>query len=99
MHDIIVIGGGPGGYAVAFRAAARGLDVALVEERELGGTCLNRGCIPSKAILHVAEVLEEVHRGGTLGLEAQLRRARRATRSTRSATGSSRGCGPDSRRW
>ena len=69
MHDIIVIGGGPGGYAVAFRAAARGLDVALVEERELGGTCLNRGCIPSKAILHVAEVLEEVHRADTLGLK------------------------------
>ena len=69
MHDIVVLGGGPGGYAVAFRAAARGLDVALVEGDKVGGTCLHRGCIPSKAILHVAEVLEEVHRGEVMGLK------------------------------
>ena len=69
MHDIVVLGGGPGGYAVAFRAAARGLDVALVEADKVGGTCLHRGCIPSKAILHVAEVLEEVNRGDVLGLK------------------------------
>ncbi len=68
MHDIVVLGGGPGGYAVAFRAAARGLDVALVEEDKVGGTCLHRGCIPSKSILHVAEVLEEVERAEVLGL-------------------------------
>ena len=67
-HDIVVVGGGPGGYAIAFRAAARGLDVALVEQDKVGGTCLHRGCIPSKAILHVAEVLEEVHRGDVMGL-------------------------------
>lgn len=67
-HDLIVIGGGPGGYAVAFRAAARGLDVALVEEGLVGGTCLNRGCIPSKSILHVAEVLEQIRRADDLGL-------------------------------
>jgi pyruvate/2-oxoglutarate dehydrogenase complex dihydrolipoamide dehydrogenase (E3) component len=59
MHDVVVLGGGPGGYAVAFRAAARGLDVAVVEEAQLGGTCLHRGCIPSKAVLHVAAVLAE----------------------------------------
>ncbi len=69
MHDIVVLGGGPGGYAVAFRAAARGLDVALVEADELGGTCLHRGCIPSKSVLHVAEVLEEVNRADVLGLK------------------------------
>jgi dihydrolipoamide dehydrogenase len=69
MHDVVVLGGGPGGYAVAFRAAARGLDVALIEADAVGGTCLHRGCIPSKAILHVAEVLEEVHRGEVLGLK------------------------------
>jgi dihydrolipoamide dehydrogenase len=68
MHDVVVLGGGPGGYATAFRAVARGLDVALVEADKVGGTCLHRGCIPSKAVLHVAEVLEEVHRGETLGL-------------------------------
>lgn len=68
MHDVAVLGGGPGGYAVAFRAAARGLDVALIEEAAVGGTCLHRGCIPSKAILHVSEVLLEVERAEVLGL-------------------------------
>lgn len=72
MHDIVVVGGGPGGYAVAFRAAARGLDVALVEQEKVGGTCLHRGCIPSKAILHVAEVLEEVHRADVMGLRVSF---------------------------
>lgn len=71
-HDIVVIGGGPGGYAVAFRAAARGLDVALIEEDKVGGTCLHRGCIPSKAVLHVAEVLEEIHRADVLGLKVSF---------------------------
>ncbi len=69
IHDIVVLGGGPGGYAVAFRAAARGLDVALVEQDKVGGTCLNRGCIPSKSILHVAETLEELERAGDYGLK------------------------------
>jgi dihydrolipoamide dehydrogenase len=69
MHDVVVLGGGPGGYATAFRAVARGLDVALVEEDKVGGTCLHRGCIPSKAVLHVAEVLEEVSRGEVMGLK------------------------------
>jgi dihydrolipoamide dehydrogenase len=69
VHDIVVLGGGPGGYATAFRAAARGLDVALVEADQVGGTCLHRGCIPSKAILYVAEVLEEVARGEVMGLK------------------------------
>jgi len=67
-HDVVVIGGGPGGYATAFRASLRGLDVALVERDRVGGTCLHRGCIPSKAILHVAGVLDEVARAEVLGL-------------------------------
>jgi dihydrolipoamide dehydrogenase len=71
-HDIVVVGGGPGGYAVAFRAAARGLDVALVEADLIGGTCLHRGCIPSKASLHVAEVLDQIHRAEVLGLEVSF---------------------------
>lgn len=71
-HDVVVLGGGPGGYATAFRAHARGLDVALVERAEIGGTCLHRGCIPSKATLHVAEVLEEVHRADVLGLRLRF---------------------------
>jgi dihydrolipoamide dehydrogenase len=67
--DVVVLGGGPAGYAVAFRAHARGLSVAMVEREKVGGTCLHRGCIPSKATLHVAEVLEEVHRADVLGLK------------------------------
>jgi len=64
----VVVGGGPGGYAAAFRAAILGFDVALVEQDLVGGTCLHRGCIPSKAILHVAGVLDEVQRAELLGL-------------------------------
>ena len=55
-YDLIVIGAGPGGYVCAFRAAQLGLKVALVDKRPtLGGTCLNVGCIPSKALLHSSE--------------------------------------------
>jgi len=63
MHaPVVVLGGGPGGYAAAFLAADEGLEVVLVEsESRLGGTCLLRGCIPSKALLHVAKVLGEAH--------------------------------------
>ncbi len=57
--DLIVIGGGPAGYVGAIRAAQLGAKVAVVEERRLGGTCLNRGCIPSKALIHCAHLLEE----------------------------------------
>lgn len=68
-YDVVVIGGGPGGYATAFRAAARGLDVAMVEEAKVGGTCLHWGCIPSKASLHVAQLLEQVDRAPIMGLD------------------------------
>ena len=62
MYDLIVIGAGPGGYVCAIRAAQLGLKVACVEGREtLGGTCLNVGCIPSKALLHGTHMLHEAH--------------------------------------
>lgn len=58
---VVILGGGPGGYAAAFLAADQGLDVTLVEANpHLGGTCLLRGCIPSKALLHVAHVIAQV---------------------------------------
>ncbi len=63
-HDLIVIGAGPGGYVCAIRAAQLGMKVAVVEKRRtLGGTCLNIGCIPSKALLHASEMFEEAGHG------------------------------------
>ncbi len=68
--ETLVLGGGPGGYTAAFRAADLGQKVVLVDEREtLGGVCLNEGCIPSKAYLHVAQVLYEGSRGADLGID------------------------------
>src|SRR4051794_27446217 len=64
QYDVIVIGAGPGGYVAAIRAAQLGLKTACVESREtLGGTCLNVGCIPSKALLHASELFEEANHG------------------------------------
>jgi len=68
--DVLVLGGGPGGYSAAFRAADLGLKVVIVERyATLGGVCLNVGCIPSKALLHVAAVMDEVAHLGDLGVE------------------------------
>ena len=65
-YELIVIGGGPGGYVAAIRAAQLGLSVALVDRREtLGGTCLNIGCIPSKALLDSSELYERAAKGLT----------------------------------
>lgn len=67
-YDLFVIGGGPGGYTAAIRAAQLGMKTALAEDREVGGTCLNRGCIPTKALLHSAAVYRAAVSGGTLGV-------------------------------
>ena len=67
--DILVIGGGPGGYTAAIRAAQLGFTVALAERDELGGVCLNWGCIPTKSLLHAADVLREIKTAGQLGIE------------------------------
>lgn len=69
-HDLVIIGGGPGGYAAALYGAAAGLDVAVVENRRLGGTCLNRGCIPAKELLQTAEVARTVSEAGRFGISS-----------------------------
>jgi len=68
--DVVVLGGGPGGYAAALYGAAAGLRIALVEERRVGGTCLHQGCIPAKALLQTAEVLRTVRGSKEFGVEA-----------------------------
>jgi len=73
--DIVVIGGGPGGYVAAIHAAHLGAKVAVVERDRLGGTCLNRGCIPTKALVRSAEVLREAKRASEFGLEIPVVKA------------------------
>ncbi len=70
-YDLIVIGAGPGGYEAALHAAKLGLKTALVERRDVGGTCLNRGCIPTKTLLHSAEIYHEAKEAGTFGVRAE----------------------------
>ncbi|HEY6794568.1 MAG TPA: dihydrolipoyl dehydrogenase [Kineosporiaceae bacterium] len=70
VHDVVVLGGGSGGYATALRAAELGLSVALVERDKLGGTCLHRGCIPTKALLHAAEVADSARESEQFGVRA-----------------------------
>lgn len=70
--DIVILGGGSGGYAAALRAAQLGKSVALIEKDKLGGTCLHRGCIPTKALLHSAEVADVTREAGQYGVVAQF---------------------------
>ncbi len=70
--DILILGGGSGGYACALRASELGLSVGLVEEDKLGGTCLHRGCIPTKALLHAGEIADSVRHAETFGISATL---------------------------
>ena len=71
-YDVVVLGAGSGGYAAAMRAAQLGLKVALVEGDKVGGTCLHRGCIPTKALLHAAEVADEMREGGSIGVRGSF---------------------------
>lgn len=68
-YDAVVIGGGPGGYVAAIKAAQLGKNVAVVEKEHLGGTCLNWGCIPMKSLIRNAEIIESLHQGGVYGFE------------------------------
>src|SRR6187401_1694876 len=70
--DLVVLGAGSGGYACALRAAQLGLAVGLVEQDKVGGTCLHRGCIPTKAMLHAAEVADSVRNGSQFGIHAAI---------------------------
>jgi dihydrolipoamide dehydrogenase len=70
--DLVVLGGGSGGYACALRAAQLGFSVGLVEQDKVGGTCLHRGCIPTKAMLHAAEVADSVRNGSQFGIHAAI---------------------------
>ena len=69
--DVIIIGSGPGGYVTAIRAAQLGMKTAIVEKSELGGVCLNWGCIPTKALLRSAEVYTNMQHAGNYGLSAE----------------------------
>lgn len=70
--DVVILGGGSGGYACALRSAELGLSVALVEKAKLGGTCLHQGCIPTKALLHAAEVADVAREGAHFGVNTTL---------------------------
>ena len=67
-YDVLIIGGGPGGYVAAIRAGQLGLRTVLVEKQHLGGICLNWGCIPTKALLHGAEVAHTIPHASQLGI-------------------------------
>ncbi|WP_074313219.1 dihydrolipoyl dehydrogenase [Micromonospora cremea] len=70
--DIVILGGGSGGYAAALRAAQLDLSVALIEKGKLGGTCLHNGCIPTKALLHAAEIADQTRESEQFGIKAEL---------------------------
>src|SRR6202007_878980 len=72
QFDVVILGGGSGGYAAALRAAQVNLSVALIEKDKLGGTCLHRGCIPTKALLHAGEVADQAREGEQFGVKTSL---------------------------
>ena len=71
--DLVVLGGGSGGYAAALRSAQLGLSVVLIEADKLGGTCLHRGCIPTKALLHAGEVADTARDSSHFGVNTNHR--------------------------
>ncbi len=71
-YDILVIGGGPGGYTAALKAAGLGLKTAIVEKERLGGTCINKGCIPTKALLHASSIFESLQNSDEFGVSTDF---------------------------
>ena len=78
QYDLLIIGAGPGGYEAAFYAQALGMKVAVVEKDQVGGTCLNRGCIPTKALMHSSDVYRDAAHGAEVGVEVTGLHANRA---------------------
>ncbi len=72
QFDIVVLGGGSAGYATALRAKQLGYSVALIEKEKLGGTCLHRGCVPTKALLHSAEIADVAREGAKYGVTSSV---------------------------
>ncbi|MBM6591933.1 dihydrolipoyl dehydrogenase [Brevibacterium sp. RIT 803] len=72
-YDLVVLGGGTGGYAAALRAAELDMKVALIERDKVGGTCLHRGCVPTKALLHAAEVADTAKESSNFGIEVEFK--------------------------
>nr|MBA3907861.1 FAD-dependent oxidoreductase [Pseudonocardiales bacterium] len=70
--DLVILGAGSGGYACALRASELGFTVAMIEKDKVGGTCLHRGCIPTKALLHAAEVADHTRNAASVGVKATL---------------------------
>ena len=84
--DLVVLGGGPGGYAAALYGASAGMNIAVVEEQRVGGTCLHRGCIPAKELLQTAEVLRTVRAAAEFGVLTSVPSLELATSQTRKQT-------------
>ena len=84
--DLVVLGGGPGGYAAALYGASAGMNIAIVEEQRVGGTCLHRGCIPAKELLQTAEVLRTVRAAAEFGVLTSAPSLELATSQTRKQT-------------
>src|SRR5690349_22396361 len=70
VFDVVILGGGSGGYAAALRSAELGKSVALIEKDKVGGTCLHRGCIPTKALLHAGEIADGARESAQFGVNA-----------------------------
>ena len=97
--DVIIVGAGPGGYVTAIRAAQLGFNTAIVEEKHLGGICLNWGCIPTKALLRTSEIYHYMHNAKDYGLSVRkpgLRPRRRGQTLAHGVETAQSGCRPSS---
>ena len=74
QFDVVILGGGSGGYACALRSSQLGKSVVLIEADKVGGTCLHRGCIPTKALLHAGEIADSARHAADFGVNAQFNR-------------------------